>query len=113
MSQPEHAASSSVHSDAAGYHSEIEPEKAREAINPEEPPVWQGTGPAVVEEAAVPTPVERPGEARPVLSRSFSGPTGYLSNRRNTAGFSGSPPNLSHDDSFRSVSARPLDVCHR
>jgi hypothetical protein len=99
---------SAVDPEPANHPSDVEPENVREPAKLERPISWQETRGTLVEETADSTPAERPGEPRPVLSRSFSGPTGYLSNRRNMAGFSAPPPALGHDDSFRFVSSEDV-----
>ncbi|KAK4129307.1 hypothetical protein N657DRAFT_587133, partial [Parathielavia appendiculata] len=86
LSQPEQSTDSSVHSDPASAHSDAEPGASQD-----------------VPKISGPTQLERPSEPRPILSRSFSGPTGYLANRRNAAGFSTSFPNPCSGDSSRSV----------
>ncbi len=111
VSEPGQATDSAIDSDPANYPSDVEPGNLQEPVRPEGPIAWPETRAALVEENPASAPAERPGEPRSVLSRSFSGPTGYLSNRRNTAGYSGPLPALGHDDSFRFVSSKTLDMC--
>ncbi|KAK4156871.1 hypothetical protein C8A00DRAFT_12224 [Chaetomidium leptoderma] len=93
------------HSDSVSCHSDVEPGTLREALQERKGPItWEGIGSSFVE-AAGPGPlgpVERPGEPRPVPSRSFSGSTGYVSNRRNPTAVCGPAPKPRCDDPFSS-----------
>jgi hypothetical protein len=106
MSPREHGPDSPVHSDATSHHPSADSRNVREALQQSNAPInWEGLGPASSQESAASAPLERPSEPRPVLSRSFSSATGYLSNRRNAAGSFSQPPTLGGDDSFRLVLA--------
>lgn len=70
---------------------------------------WERRGTEQPYGPAATAPLNRPGEPRPVLSRSFSSTTGYLANRRNAGGSSSQPQISSSQEYSRSAPSTPLD----
>ncbi|KAK4097530.1 hypothetical protein N658DRAFT_433848 [Parathielavia hyrcaniae] len=101
MSQPEQSTSSSVHSDPTSSHSDAEPGASQDGSTTNASVTWEGNEMPPLEKMSASAPVECPSEPRPLLARSFSGPTGYLANRRNAAGFLTSFPHPASGDSSR------------
>ena len=101
----EQATSSSPSSQSA-----VEAGSLRETARPEGSNAWQG-GEAAGDDTAAPAPAERRVEPQQALSRSFEGPTGYLSNRWNAAGSAAPGPNASYHGFFRFVSRPTPSTC--
>ncbi|KAK3905172.1 homeobox protein YOX1 [Staphylotrichum tortipilum] len=81
-------------------HSTLEFGSSQDTARTEGPVAWQGEH-AAVDETAAPPAAERRVESQQVLSRSFEGPTGYLSNRWNAAGSAAPAPNPGYHGFFR------------